>query len=391
MFLKNQPKSNIEEYYNLLKIVGGLSNLFSDTNIPYLYYRAAENIFCKAFEADNLSRGDSSADASKNSMGIGLKTFLNYNGKSLQKVAEFNKDRSDYFGLLKNPKEFINYISTLRNKRLDSTKVIHSVDNLVYHCVTREADKFLIFEENMDFINLEHIRDIKLKANSISFNDKINEYNFNLSKSTLFKRFNTTNVVELKVDILKDPYEILRKICDEYKLDFSKPKKDYEFVILPLFSPKSRKVQEKSGLNQWRAKDDKRKRKPNQIYIPVPMEIHNHFPDFFPEIVKENKKYFNLSLPNGKVVKASMCQTAKNKDTQINKGKGLMSNPNKELGQWILQEILKIPEGSMVTYDMLLDAGIDSVEIRKINNQNYEIDFKKVNSYYDFIEQLEQK
>ena len=81
MFLKNQPKDNITEYYNLLKIVGGLSNLFSDSNVPYLYYRAAENIFCKAFEADNLSRGDCSADAAKNSMGIGLKTFLNNNGK----------------------------------------------------------------------------------------------------------------------------------------------------------------------------------------------------------------------------------------------------------------------------------------------------------------------
>ena len=107
MFLENQPKENVNEYFNLLKIVGGISNLFSNSDVPYLYYRAAENIFCKAFDANNLSRGDSSADASKNSTGIGLKTFLNYNGKSLQKVAEFNKDRVDYHELVKKPEEFI--------------------------------------------------------------------------------------------------------------------------------------------------------------------------------------------------------------------------------------------------------------------------------------------
>ena len=66
-----------------------------------------------------------------------------------------------------------------------------------------------------------------------------------------------------------------------------------------------------------------------------------------------------------------------------------MSNPNKELGEWILRDILRIPIGTLVTYDMLIEAGIDSVEVRKIDNENYEIDFKKLNSYYDFIDQLE--
>jgi hypothetical protein len=121
------------------------------------------------------------------------------------------------------------------------------------------------------------------------------------------------------------------------------------------------------------------------------MEIHNLFPNFFPEIDKENKKHFNLLLPNGKEIKASMCQTATKviNGIQVNKGKGLMSNPNKALGEWVLQEILKVPEGKLVTYEMLVDAGIDSVEVRKIDNDNFEIDFKKVNSYYDFIDQFD--
>jgi hypothetical protein len=388
MFLKNQPKGNIEEYYNLLKIVGGLSNLFSDSSVPYLYYRAAENIFCKAFEADNLSRSDCSADASKNSIGIGLKTFLNNNGNTLQKVAEFNKDRSEYHDLLKNPMEFIHHISSLRNKRLESTKVIHSIDNLIYHCVTRESDKFLIFEEEMNFINLEKINNIIPKPNSISFNDKIHEYNFNISKSTLFKRFITNNVLELKVEILKDPFETLKGIFDNYKLDFVKNTEEKDFVILPLFSTKYDDVAEKSGLNQWHANG--RSRHHNEVYIPVPSVIHHKFPSFFP--LNEKGIHFNLHLPNGKVLLASMCQKYVTKigGIFVNKGKGLMSNPNKDLGEWILRDILKVPEGRIVTYEMLEDIGIDSVEIRKIDNDNYEIDFKKVNSYYDFIDSLDE-
>ncbi|WP_456312773.1 hypothetical protein [Pseudomonas shirazensis] len=387
MFLKNQPKENIQEYYNLLKIVGSLSNLFSDNNVPYLYYRAAENIFCKAFEANNLSRGDSSADASKNSIGIGLKTFLNSNGNTLQKIAEFNKDRSDYHDLINNPAEFIRYISFLRNKRLDSTKAIHSIDSLAYHCVAREANRFLIFEEEMNFINLDQINDIQRKPNSISFNDKNHEYNFNISKSTLFKRFTTTNVSELKIEILKDPYETLKEIFDNYKLDFTKSNKTkYEYVILPLFSTRSGEVAESSGLNQWNAKG--RKRDPNEVYIPVPTIIHKKFPNFFP--VNEKGISFNLHLPNEEILTSSMCQDSfiKINGIEVNKGKGLMSNPNKELGKWILRDILKIPEGTLVTYEMLVEIGIDSVEVRKIDSENYEIDFKKLNSYYDFIDSL---
>jgi hypothetical protein len=387
MFIKNQPKDNIDEYFNLLKIVGSVSNLFSDSDVPYLYYRAAENIFCKAFEADNLSRSDCSADASKNSIGIGLKTFLNNNGSTFQKVAEFNKNRNEYNDLLIDPKQFIHHISSLRNKRLESTKVIHSIDNLIYHCVTRKSDKFLIFEEEMDFINLEKINNIIRKPNSISFNDKIHEYNFNISKSTLFKRFNTKNALELNVKILKDPYEVLKGIFDNYKLDFVRNEKEKECVILPLFSTKYDDVAVGSGLNQWNANG--RSRHQDEVYIPVPAIIHHKFPFFFP--LNEKGIHFNLHLPNGKVLVASMCQKYETNigGKIVNKGKGLMSNPNKELGEWILRDILKVPEGELVTYKMLEEAGIDSVEVRKIDYENYEIDFKKLDSYYDFIDQLE--
>lgn len=68
--------------------------------------------------------------------------------------------------------------------------------------------------------------------------------------------------------------------------------------------------------------------------------------------------------------------------------KGLMSNPNKTLGEWILREILKIKENVLVTYEMLEEIGIDSIEVRKLDNENYEVDFKKLNSYYNFMNSL---
>jgi len=93
MFIDKQSKKQNEEYTKLLNLVGSLSNLFSDSSVPFLYYRVAENVFCKAFEADNLSRSDCSIDARKNQEGLGRKTFLENNGKTFQKIAEFNKSR----------------------------------------------------------------------------------------------------------------------------------------------------------------------------------------------------------------------------------------------------------------------------------------------------------
>ena len=82
MFLERQSQNQIGYYERLLKAVGSLSNLFSESPEPYLASRATENLFCKAFEAQNLSRSDASADASKGKIGFGIKTFLEGNGRT---------------------------------------------------------------------------------------------------------------------------------------------------------------------------------------------------------------------------------------------------------------------------------------------------------------------
>lgn len=160
MFFDKQSKHQQQEYLSFLKIVGGLSNLFSDSNIPYLYYRVAEKIFCRAFDAEDLSRSDVSADAKKWNLWIGLKTFLAWNGKTFQKVAEFNADRHLYENL--SPYKLIRKISELRNERIAFTQATHDLNNSIYHCVLRENGKFKIFEETMDTVIIEGSRTVEV-------------------------------------------------------------------------------------------------------------------------------------------------------------------------------------------------------------------------------------
>src|SRR3989344_9646069 len=132
MFLLEQKKEQIGYYQEMLKTIGSLSRLFSESNEPYVEYRIAENLFCKAFEAENLSRTDCSADASKNALGIGIKTFLEKNGSTMQKIAEFNSEHNLFNGL--DTKGKIAKITEFRNKRLATTKRIFNLQNLIYHC-----------------------------------------------------------------------------------------------------------------------------------------------------------------------------------------------------------------------------------------------------------------
>ncbi|MCM1404754.1 MAG: hypothetical protein NC133_04650, partial [Prevotella sp.] len=114
-------------------------------------------------------------------------------------------------------------------------------------------------------------------------------------------------------------------------------------------------------------------RDPDEVYIPIPAWIHKVYPNFFPD----RDVPFDLILPDSAktVLSAKVCQDG---------SKALMSNPNKDLGKWLLRKVLRLPEGQLLTYDILIQKGIDSIEISKNTNDSYNINFKKLGTYEDF-------
>lgn len=369
-------KEQLEKYREMLKAVASLSKLSSESSAPYLGYRQAENIYCLIFNADNISRVDCSADAFLDDIGLGIKTFLENNGRTMQKVAEFNKDMKSFSG--KTPREIVRIVSHLRNERIESTKRIYGLKEMVYHCIVRSEGKIKVFECPMDLIDIKSIKDINVNKNTILFRDNINEYSINLSKSTLYKRFITNNVLmDIDVDILENPYDAVLSLLTEKKssLIFAPIIKEKQHVFLPLYSDKGgkRNVPEKSGLNQWNASG--RKRNPDEVYIPIPAWIHRKFPDFFPK----RDQTFELVLPDKNILSAKVCQDG---------GKALMTNPNLDLGKWILRKVMNLAENELLTYERLEELDIDSVVIYKESEYKYSIDFTAMGSYDQFKEEI---
>ncbi len=370
MFFTNQATSHKNNYEEYLKTVGSLSNLFSDSSTPYLYYRLAEKVFCRAFEADDLSRSDVAIDAKKGLLGIGLKTFLLGNKKTYQKVAEFNADRHLYDALP--PLLKVKKIAQLRNDRIGFAERTYALDSSIYHCIVRKEGQFLVFEEVMDYINVENIVLTKEGKSSLQFTDGVHSYSFSLSKSTLLKRFDIKKPsYAFDVAIFQDPLLEIQKLVKKTKLALN-TNAYIETVYLPLYG-KEKLVFPNSGLNQWNAKG--RKRHISEVYIPIPSFIHKKFPSFFPD----KTVTFTLKLPDGKILQAKVCQSG---------GKALMSSPNKDLGEWILRTVLDWKEGELLTYQKLEEVGIDSVRIDKVTDTLFEINFTSVGTFERWKERI---
>ncbi len=383
-FFFKQDEESRKLYTDLLKMMGLLSNLFAESKNPFLYYRAMENIFCKVFHADNLSRSDVSADAGKNGIGIGLKTFLQNNGNTFQKIAEFNKESyllRDLTGT-----DLVRMVSEMRNQRIESTMRICNLYDMMYHLVTRSNKYMAIYEEHMDLININNIKITQTNNTTIHFTDSLHDYSFSLSKSTLLKRFDTTDkrkIFGFDVEVLADPYDFLLNIKNgkisktELNATLNDSDDFIDYIVLPLYSPRTKQVEERSGLNQWNAGG--RPRSENEVYISIPSWIHQKKKDFFTYNSDENKTNpFDVKLPNGKIISMRVAQQ---------KGKALMSNPNSALGEWILRDILELKPKVLVTKEILDMIGIDSVKLSKTGDGRYYLDFLKSGSYEEFEEE----
>lgn len=398
IFLNQQTEEDIEKYRQYLTIVSSLSDLFSESKHPFLHYRAAENIFCKSFGAISHARGDIAYDAKKNQYGIGIKTFLISGTSKFEKVAEFNSHSASL--RLLNGHAKINRLIELRNERIKLADRICETEERIYHCIGRAEGKLRIFETGYDLIDVNSIEIISESDKSIIFKDRFNEYNFNNSKSTIFKKFLIPeHTFNIDIDILKDPLEFLGKILlQQHAANGSKAKEDVvdnkysapieikaeelideeynDSVVLPLYSPREKKLGREpvplsSQLNQWNAGG--RPRDQGEVYISIPIVVHQKKPGFFPD----RDQQFRLLLPSGQNLTAKVCQA---------NNKALMTNPNNALADWLLRKVLRLNVREILTYDHLHELGIDSVRVIKIKDLDYKIEFAKEGSYEDFIE-----
>ncbi len=374
--MKSFAEIDIEKngnYLKLLSAVSKLSGLFSESGVPFINYRVAENIFCRSFGAGNLSRSDTAFDANYNSMGIGLKTFVCNSNNSTEKVAEFNslsRVLTEFQG-----KDLAHKLAEFRNERIDLANRLYDIESSLYHIIARKNNQLLLFETDYDKIDIKNIQSVKQNNASLQFEDGKNFYSFNYSKSTLYRKFYIPqNAFKLPIEILEDPYTLLLELFKDKTLKPATDKfvRGINFVILPLygFQNKQKFVFEKSGLNQWNAGG--RKRDFGEVYIPVPIEIHKKFPNFFPE----RDKLFELKIPTGEVFSAKVCQ---------DNSKALMTNPNKALSDWLLRKVFQVKEGELLTIEKMNELGFDSVIIYKDEKGNYKIDKAKLDSYEQFI------
>ncbi len=381
-YINSTTKEERLYYSKMLEMMGSLSNLFSESAKPFLVSRATENLFCRCLGAENLSRGDVTADARKGSVGIGIKTWV---GSPLQKIAEFDSLKPEYEHDADS--EMIRKIAQYRNDRIDFTMRTHALTEMVYHCTIRDIGLITIQECPLVPIDMEHIRHVARKKNSISFDDGINEYLFNVSKSTLYKRFNDLVLLErIPVTIIEDPYAFLAERMG-YMTELQRPAPEVragetliETAVLPMYSEnrtKGKYVPPKNNLNMRFAAG--RPRNEYEIGFPIPAEFRHSHPDFFPG----RDVPFRLILPDGSELSAKQCQQD---------GKSLMSNPNSALGEWLIDKVLKISPDVVITYEMLVKYGVDSIELHKIRDDRtneifYKIDFALVGSYENYKEE----
>ncbi len=369
----------LTQYKEQLKTIASFSRLFSESATPLIHYRSTEFIYCACFGARNVARDDATIDAVYNSddaegiIGVGIKTFEEKNNGSNQKIAEFDKAITSWGNL--RGRRLVREIATYRNDRIETAKATYGLGGIIYHCILRNRDGVIkVYEEDMFPINFENVRIIKDTKAKCVFEDEHAEYTFYRSKSTLTKRFDFRGeqpLLSFEIRMIENPMNALNKLIERLNNE------DYHIesrqeIVLPLYSfkGKERYVYPKSGLNLWNAGG--RERNLNEIEIRVPRNMRVTVREFLGEIDEP----WQLHLPNGQdtVLNMKVCQE---------NGKAIMSNPNEALGRWILRYALQIEAGHVMTYEDLLQKGVNALVLRKRDDGSFECDFTDDTEAYE--------
>lgn len=391
-----------EEYIEFLKIFGSLSGLFKDNKNgknakkPYLYYRNHEQLFTRIFEVEDLTRNDSAFDAlgswDGDRVGIGLKTWIHTRDLTYQKVAEFNKlapkeispliDKGDSYAVIKK-------VASLRNDRIMLDKRLHNTNRDVYHFVTRDDNVMNIVETSYDLIDLNSIELISSDETTFTFKDRLHKYKFYKSKSVLLEEFDASNyeiIESIPIKQFEDPFELIKMIKLDTNIKESENKNDV--IYLPLYQDKKEGmvVSDCSGVNIRNGKSkNKGSNTPRPLYeieVRISKWIHKVFPYFFDlnalnlvDIKNEELNDFDLILPDGRVLRGRVKQA---------NGKSLQTNPQGDLGKWILKDVLGLENREIVTMELLERLGIDSLKITKLGRKRFKITVGETGSYEKF-------
>jgi hypothetical protein len=403
---------NVDQYAKALKFLGHLSHLFSESSTPLIVPKAAERLFALVTKSEDLGTQDKSFDAlMPNGKAVGIKTFR-MEGKSeakREKVAELTAQASSGGFNNLNNEEIAVRVSELRNNRVisDANEIGATMEAAFYHCLIRKPGFAIIHEESYPTIDIGSIYPLDRTGHKISnfasdvngnvwFSDGESDYTYSRAKNVLLKKFElakgfTSQPIELHV--IANIWELVlngefASIFDSFLQD-TEPDIQEEFIVLPLYGSRSadtKKVEEKSGINQWNAGG--RVRSYAEAYIPYPVASKKEKPDFFPP--RDQK--FRLRLPSGKVVMAKVCQQG---------SKAIMSDPNSELVDWLFPVI----DGSLekakarfhnrqpYTYQDLFRIGKDSVKIYRDQDKDwdYRMEMAQIGSYEQYLDGTDQE
>lgn len=417
-------KKQREEYIHFLKVYGALSNLFRQKQgdmIPYLDSKFQETIFARVFQAQNVDIGNTPHDIlsvfGNLRVGIGLKTWM-HSKPSYQKVMQLKSYKSEIDAALctDNPLHIATTISMIKNDRMQSDYYRLGLTNYhnIYHYVTRDNGKFVIQETSYPLIDLNNLGEFERTTTSFSWSDGLKRYKYTYGDSQIFQYFGmnepeTEVVEEFGVDIIDDPFEFL---LNSYKsVNFSVQEEDtmVREAFLPLYSYRTKEVEEKSGLNAWNAasksKGSNTLRPVREIYVPIPKEFHKKCPDFFTDNIFKFEKQqkadvdagkekqdlrFHIVLPNGKEIPGLISQSGM---------KGFQSGSRTEkdengvyfgqgaLGEWLLVEVLGLKERTLVTRKWLEKKGTDSIRLwhKDGDRSKIYIDFAPIGSFEEFM------
>ncbi|MDR3023468.1 restriction endonuclease PLD domain-containing protein [Chryseobacterium sp.] len=410
------------EYIQFLQVYGALSNLFRQKkgeDIPHLDSKFQETIFAKIFNCQNVDIGNTPHDVlsifGDKRIGIGLKTWM-ASKPSFQKVMQLKRYQKE-INNFKDDKEALAYkVSEIKNERMTSDYErlgLSETDN-IYHYVTRDKGLFNIHECAYPLIDLSNLQITDSTNSALTWTDGQKDYRYTYGDSQIWQKFDagkkdTFLLNRFDIKIIEDPFTFLLQSYLNLTESVHQVEDDIVEIYLPLYSYRSKEVEEKSGLNAWNAapksKGSDTLRPLNEVYIPIPREFHKKNPNFFIENIFEFENYrnayqgdkkdrpevrFRLLLPNGKEIPALV--------TQDNM-KGLQSGSNIEydengkrfgqsaLGQWLLVDVLGLKERKLVTREWLQMKETDSVRLwRKKNDYSLiNIDFAPIGAFEAFM------